>query len=95
MKCDACSGYSYKIDNVRTCWICDGKVHKKCWRENLGCINCCKTVIPGYFCQNVMFELLGPESVKNNSYYNPYSISHRIQQIGDIIDETISQKVTE
>ena len=28
LKYDACSGYSYKIKNVKTCWICDGKVHK-------------------------------------------------------------------
>ena len=50
-------------------------------------INCCKEVIPGYFCQNIMFELFGPGSVKNNNYYNPYSSSHRIQQLGDMLDE--------
>ena len=86
-KCAACNGYSYKSGNVRTCWICEGKVHKKCLRDNLGCINCCSELIPGYFCHNYKLELLGAESIKNNNYYNPYSSSHRIQQIGDVLDE--------
>ena len=48
LQCTACLGYCYHETSVRTCSICHKKVHKKCHKENLGCIACCESLIPGY-----------------------------------------------
>ena len=92
-KCAACNGYSYKAENVRTCCYCDSTVHKKCWRDTLGCVNCCLELIPGYLCQNAFYELFDTNFSSNNAYYNPYNNYHHTRQIGDKLDDA-EQNVT-
>ena len=84
-KCTACSGYSYSERNVRICSWCDGQVHAKCWKENLGCISCCEKMIPGYHAFSYeLFDSLNGR--KNDAIHNPYSSEHFTMQIGNMID---------
>ena len=48
VKCASCSGWSYSPRNVKNCSWCDGFVHLKCFRNQLGCVKCCNENIPGY-----------------------------------------------
>ena len=46
--CSACKGSSYSAMNTIICTWCGGVCHKKCIKGELGYINCCDTIIPGY-----------------------------------------------
>ena len=48
IKCASCPGYSYSLKNVRICQWCEGQVHAKCWKGELGCKTCCESMYPGY-----------------------------------------------
>ena len=48
VKCCSCNGFSYSQRTVKICQWCDGQVHAKCWKGDLGCKLCCETMIPGY-----------------------------------------------
>ena len=85
IQCNSCSGFSYSQRTIKTCHWCDGKVHAKCWKADLGCISCCEKIIPGFHAYK--YELYGIDSCKNNTIYNPYSSSHFATQIGNILDE--------
>ena len=86
-KCACCGGYSYKESNVKTCCYCNGNVHKKCWRGDLGCQKCCLEMIPGYSCESIL-ELQGIEYYNNNRLYNPFASTHFTQQIGETLDNS-------
>ena len=83
-RCTSCNGWSYSERNIRTCSWCEGTVHIKCFRNDLGCIKCCNDMIPGYnfssYELNMNYELL------NNFIFNPYNINHLSNSIGDRIE---------
>lgn len=80
VKCHVCSGTSKSEKNVSTCPWCDNICHVKCTKGELGCINCCSDIIPGYDVNH--YELLN-DIPRNNSYYNPYRSEYLANQIGD------------
>ena len=83
-KCTSCNGMSYTPRNIKTCSWCDGLVHLKCFKNDLGCIKCCKDMIPGY---NVTsYELNLDYGRLNNYIFNPYDSNHFSNSIGDRID---------
>ena len=41
VKCGSCDGWSYSRNTVQTCTWCENLVHLKCFRDTLGCQNCC------------------------------------------------------
>ena len=84
IKCSSCPGYSYSLQNIRTCQWCEGQVHTKCWKGELGCKTCRENMYPGY--NAYTYELYGIENFKNNSIFNPYSSSHFAMQIGNDLD---------
>ena len=83
VKCFCCNGFSYSPRNVRTCDYCMNQVHVKCWNNSLGCINCCKEMIPGFHVYS--YELLDDPYFKNDKMFNPYHSSHFSHQIGDVL----------
>ena len=85
VKCSSCNGFSYSQRTVKTCQWCDGQVHGKCWKGELGCKSCCEIMIPGYHAYT--HELYGLDGRKNNSIYNPYSSAHFAMQIGNALDD--------
>ena len=84
IKCTSCNGHCYSERNVRVCGWCEGKVHVKCWKEDLGCISCCEQMIPGY--HTYYYELFDSLNHKNDLIYNPYSSKHFTMQIGNEFD---------
>lgn len=84
IKCASCPGYSYSLNKVKICQWCDGNVHEKCWKGELGCKTCCESMYPGYHAYT--YELYGIENYKNNSMYNPYSSTHFTMQLGNNLD---------
>ena len=86
IRCHSCLGWSYSINNVRVCCLCDKTVHVKCFRNELGCVRCCEENIPGY---HVDFVALNDchAAFTNDRIFNPYCRSHVINSIGDRIDE--------
>ncbi len=90
-KCASCNGYSYSPKNVKICGWCNENVHNKCWRDMLGCITCCQSMIPGANVHN--YELLGDYNYRNNLTFNPYHNSHVTMQIGDMIDNEVSSNI--
>ena len=86
VKCMVCPGWCYSEANIRKCEWCDRTVHKKCYKNNLGCIKCCESIIPGYYVET--FELLGKMNyIKLTGLnFNPYDRSHIINSIGNVLD---------
>ena len=86
IKCMVCPGWCYSEPNVRICDWCSKTVHKKCHRDNLGCIKCCESNIPGYHAE--AHELLGKshQSKFARLNFNPYDRSHIINSIGNTLD---------
>ena len=83
-QCTSCKGMSYAPRNIQTCSWCDGLVHLKCLKSNLGCIKCCNEMIPGY---NVTSYELNLDYGRLNCYiFNPYDSNHFSNSIGDRID---------
>ena len=65
--------------------MCNGTVHKKCFRSELGCEKCCTENFAGY---NVThYELFDDYSPLNNIFYNPYNSTHLTNQIGEALDD--------
>ena len=85
VKCTTCSGWSYSRTNVRTCYWCESTVHKKCFKDSLGCVSCCESMIPGF--HTTYYELYDDYTSLNNILYNPYNQSHFSNQIGDMLDD--------
>ena len=85
VKCSSCNGFSHSQRTVKTCQWCDGQVHAKCWKGELGCKSCCEKIIPGYHAYT--HELYGLDNRKNNNIYNPYSSAHFAMQIGNALDD--------
>ena len=83
IQCQACWGFSYSVNNTKICPWCDKLCHNKCIKGELGCINCCDNIIPGY--RYHAYELLGINSLINNKIYNPYDDGNNINNIGDRI----------
>ena len=83
VKCNCCNGYSYSSTSIRVCSKCDGTVHLKCFKNELGCIKCCENLIPGYHVN--LYELYDDFDRLNNSRYNPYTREHFTNLIGDAI----------
>ena len=81
IQCNACKGFSYSAASTRTCPWCDAVCHKKCIKNELGCINCCNDMIPGY--QYHAYELLDISSWANNAIFNPYFGDNNVNNIGD------------
>ena len=88
VQCSACNGFSYTPSNIRTCCHCEQQVHVKCWNQSLGCHTCCENLIPGY--HSYAYELLGDSYLRNNKTYNPYRVSHFMQQIGNTLENEIN-----
>ena len=46
-----CTACNKKLPNQYsvTCEWCDRQCHKACLKNSLGCTNCCKNMIPGYY----------------------------------------------
>ena len=85
LQCTACLGYCYHETSVRTCSICHKKVHKKCHKENLGCIACCESLIPGYHVSS--YDLFVNRTCPTTASFNPYSRSYTINSIGNSLDQ--------
>ncbi len=83
VQCSSCNGYSNSLYNIRTCNWCCTMVHAKCFKDSLGCIKCCESMIPGYHV--TMYELNNDFSRLNNLTYNPYERTHFTNLIGDTI----------
>ena len=83
-RCTSCNGWSYSARNIRTCSWCEGTVHLKCLKNELGCVKCCNDMIPGYnfssYEINMDYELL------NNFVFNPYDNNHFSNLIGNHIE---------
>ena len=84
VQCASCKGWSQSPSNIRTCLSCDGLVHVKCYKNYLGCISCCESIIPGYHCN--YYELYNDYKKLNNVKYNPYDRNHCINLIGDVVN---------
>ena len=69
--------------NCHSCDWCDRLCHKKCIKNSLGCIECCKNIIPGYYYKT---QEITNSSVNNNIVFNPYDRNSLINQIGDRLD---------
>ena len=88
-----CNGHCYAMGIVILrgmlgyveCRWCEGKIHVKCWKEDLGCISCCEQMIPGY--HTYYYELFDTLNHKNDLIYNPYSSKHFTMQIGNEFDD--------
>ena len=83
IQCLACLGYCYSPNNVRTCNWCECSVHKKCFKDSLGCVKCCEENIPGYY--TTSYELNEDYNRLENLIYNPYDREHFVNMIGDAI----------
>ena len=83
VKCSSCSGYCYSSTSIRVCCFCDGSVHLKCFKNNLGCVKCCEDIIPGFHVN--LYELYDDYVRLNNSVYNPFIREHFTNLIGDAI----------
>ena len=62
-------------------------VHKKCYKGYLGCIKCCKNLIPGY--DTNFHDLNGNYDSLSNSRFNPYHRTHVINNIGNTLDQEL------
>ena len=83
IKCSSCIGWCYSVRNIRTCPWCATNVHVKCFKENLGCSNCCEQLIPGFHA--TYYELFDDYCPLNNFIYNPYEQNQRCNLIGDTL----------
>ena len=83
IKCDACDGYSYNANNTKSCPWCDGVCHNKCMKGDLGCVNCCDNMIPGF--RYHAYELLDISCWRNDAIFNPFNRENFINTIGDQI----------
>ena len=83
IQCNACKGFSHSVTNTKVCPWCEGVCHKKCIKGELGCMNCCDVMIPGY--RYYAYELLDFSSWKNNAIFNPYDTESNLNNIGDRI----------
>ena len=81
IKCNACNKRSKcSLARFATCPWCEQLCHKQCISGELGCSQCCKNIIPGYFssCREITNT-----PIKNDLIFNPYSQKSHINQIGD------------
>ena len=81
--CHACNKRSkLSLACFATCPWCEQTCHTKCISGVLGCSQCCKDIIPGYFssCREITNT-----PVKNDLLFNPYNQNSPINQIGDEI----------
>ena len=85
LQCTARFGYCYSESSVRRCSLCDKQVHKKCFKETLGCIDCCEALIPGYRLSS--YDLFVNRTCPTLASFNPYSRSHTINSIGNALDQ--------
>ena len=85
-KCSACHGYSYVASNTVKCNWCNLMVHKKCYKNLLGCIRCCKNMIPGFDTNS--HDLTGDYDSLSNLRFNPYHRSHVINRGGPTTKKT-------
>ena len=83
VQCSSCNGYCYSSTNVRVCNHCNGSVHLKCYKNELGCTKCCESIIPGYHVN--LYELYDDFGRLNDSMFNPYVRDHFTNIIGDAI----------
>ena len=86
VKCSNCSGWSHSPSTLTNCFWCESSVHVKCRRGELGCINCCANMIPGFYF--TVHEITGNYDRFNNNIHNPYDRQCNINLIGDTIDNT-------
>ena len=82
-KCKSCNGWCHSPSNLRTCTWCDGIIHAKCFKNYLGCISCCESIIPGY--HSNYYESYNDYKMLNNIKYNPYDRNHHVNLIGDAV----------
>ena len=87
IKCTCCDRYSYAQPNTRTCHWCDNIVHAKCFKQQLGCLECCRDMIPGFDANRYELFENNYNDQSNNVHFNPYDPSHVLNQIGDILDD--------
>ena len=85
VKCASCSGWSYSPRNVKNCSWCDGFVHLKCFRNQLGCVKCCNENIPGYNVTSYEINMDYCDRL-NNLIFNPYNQAHFSNQIGNAFE---------
>ena len=90
--CNCCSGFCYSPSSVRTCHWCENFVHAKCFKENLGCINCCENNIPGFY--YTTYELNDDYHRLNNLVHNPYNREHFTNLIGSMIENNEQNDTT-
>ena len=84
ISCSCCKKYSNCPKKLSVCRWCDLPCHiKKCQYGQLGCINCCENIIPGFRCSNR--ELMN-HPIVSNKLYNPYDQESLVNQIGDKIE---------
>ena len=82
--CNVCNKKCGRSNKLKSCCWCDSLCHNKCMKNSLGCINCCKDMIPGFF--YYMYELNNDSRFKNSSIFNPYDHNSMINQIGNHFD---------
>ena len=76
---------SVSPNNFTKCNWCNRPCHsKKCHKENLGCINCCIAMIPGYSYE--AHNLNGDPLPTRISLFNPYELDAMFNQIGNEAD---------
>ena len=81
--CNVCNKLCGRSDSGKSCHWCDRLCHKKCINNSLGCMHCCKDMIPGFSCN--IYEL-NDTRFRNNSIFNPYDQSTLLNQIGNHLD---------
>ena len=85
VQCSCCGGWSQSPRNVKTCTWCDGQVHSKCLKNQLGCLKCCNELIPGY--NTTSYELNMDYNRLNDYLFNPYARSYLLNSTGNTIED--------
>ena len=70
---------------MKTCTWCDGQVHNKCFKNELGCLKCCNELIPGY--NSTSYDLNLDYDRLNNFIFNPYARNYLLNSTGNLIDD--------
>ena len=66
--------------NTITCVWCNLPCHRKCYKDQLGCLNCCSEMIPGYFYES--YHLNCDNLKRKIKLFNPYDIDSIFNRIG-------------
>lgn len=78
-----CHTFSKQGIKFITCDFCGNQSHPRCSAGQLGCKACAADIFPGYYCNvNELFPKTYYNS--NNLVFDPYDVSHDVNNIGNI-----------